>query len=688
MQTIQNADQIGNSPVALKQSMEAAQVHILAITDDIDAVCDFRVLHDKDLAAFGQTRRSTLREAWPWLCAMNNEGWGVFMVVAALDGEGQKMDNVQHLRACYLDLDGQDAQQQYDLARQAYPPPTFAVCSSPSKYHVYWATAPFADRARFTTVQRKLAALFHGDRKVIDATRVMRLAGTFHMKTDTPTLVTCRALAGYGQRTTLEALETALAGVTVLEGGEGTRKALGDGEQAPSLKWLEHALALVDPNELDRDQWLSISSAVKQAGWTLTIPDDLEKIWLDWCARYEKNNDAENRKLWKSIDSTEVDWKTLVKRVPLLRAELVFGANGAPVQTLQASLSFGDNLVTMPHAQQSMHPNDTSEFFVRVAEMVTRPPIFLIDELIETESLATVFGEPASGKSLIAIDMAASVATGHPFHGHAVLSGSVFYIAGEGKNGLRRRFAAWEQLTGQSIDDAPLYASKAAVRLLDGASAAMVTAAIEKLALKCGNPRLIVVDTLARNFGDGDENSQKDMNAFIAALDQLRERFAGSTVLLVHHSGHGDKERARGSSALRGAVDAEYKVAKDGDAVHLTNHKMKDAAPPSPMAFALVSAAGSVALEYTGEPIAKGGKRTAGQSMALSAFDESATDGKATIDAWRNAFFARRKGSVAAKVRAFNRGKAWTIEERILQSDDGVNYEKIPMPGQIQAMIR
>jgi putative DNA primase/helicase len=31
----------------------------------------------------------------------------------------------------------------------------------------------------------------------------------------------------------------------------------------------------------------------------------------------------------------------------------------------------------------------------------------------------------------------------------------------------------------------------------------------------------------------------------------------GAAVLLVHHSGHGDKDRARGSSAIRAAVDVE-----------------------------------------------------------------------------------------------------------------------------------
>ena len=331
MQIIQNADPIGNSAVVLKQSMESAQAHIVAIAGDIDAVCAFRVIHDREKGATAYNRRGTLSEHWQWLCAMNNQGFGVFIVAARLDGNGRKMDNVTALRCNYIDIDGADGQQQLELASAFSPSPSFAVETSPKRFHVYWRTAEYTDRARFTSVQSKLAANFNSDRKVSDATRVLRLAGTYHRKTATAHLVTCKALAGINTPTTLEALEAALQHVTVHEGGKGTRKALGQGEPAPSLQWLERALELIDPNDLDRDQWLSITSAVKQAGWTLEAHDQLKARWLTWCAQYESNNPAENSKLWKSIDSTEVDWKTLIKRVASLRAELIFGGNGAPV---------------------------------------------------------------------------------------------------------------------------------------------------------------------------------------------------------------------------------------------------------------------------------------------------------------------------------------------------------------------
>ena len=113
MQTISNADPIGNNAFVLEQRMESAQAHILAIVGDINAECDFRVIHDQDKGLPAQNRRSTFADAWPWLCAMNNQGFGVFIVAARLDGNGQKMENVVALRCNYIDIDGADGQQAF-----------------------------------------------------------------------------------------------------------------------------------------------------------------------------------------------------------------------------------------------------------------------------------------------------------------------------------------------------------------------------------------------------------------------------------------------------------------------------------------------------------------------------------------------------------------------------------------------
>jgi len=182
--------------------------------------------------------------------------------------------------------------------------------------------------------------------------------------------------------------------------------------------------------------------------------------------------------------------------------------------------------------------------FTRVGDLKYRKPAWVIDGLVETETLGLLFGEPGCGKSFLAVDMALCVATGVPFHKRSVKQGAVFYIAGEGFNGLTRRFRAWAKHKNVDIDGATLFVSKKAAQFLDAASATAVTSAVQTLAAEHGIPALIFIDTVARNFGAGDENSTSEMNAFIAAMDALKGEFPDCAVILVHHTGHSEKAKS------------------------------------------------------------------------------------------------------------------------------------------------
>lgn len=230
--------------------------------------------------------------------------------------------------------------------------------------------------------------------------------------------------------------------------------------------------------------------------------------------------------------------------------------------------------------------------FIRVGDMSLKAIDWLIKSYLEGDSLALLFSDPGVGKSFMAIDMACCVATGRPWHDNATTKGAVFYIAGEGHNGLKRRFTAWQIDNGVDLNDAPLYVSKEPAKLSVEDSAQAVIDAVRALASQTGvQPRLIVVDTVARNFGPGDENSTQEMGEFIANLDRLKNEFK-ATVLLVHHSGHGDKSRARGSMALKGALDAEYRLERGDDeagVIRFETTKMKEAEFPEPLSFRLES---------------------------------------------------------------------------------------------------
>ncbi|MGY6278406.1 AAA family ATPase [Methylomonas sp. MgM2] len=300
--------------------------------------------------------------------------------------------------------------------------------------------------------------------------------------------------------------------------------------------------------------------------------------------------------------------------------------------------------------------------FSAFGEMETKQLTWLIEDYLEYGCLAGLIGAPESGKSLLALDIALCCASGIPFCGeYAVKSGPVFYINGEGHNGLIRRARAVCFDRGISLNDKnlDLFISHQPASLLNEESLTSVITAIDSIVEKSGQkPVLIVIDTLARNYGPGNENSTEDMTRFISSLDRLLSRY-GSTILLVHHTGHGDQERGRGSSVLKAALDTEYKVQKKGDQITLTCTKMKDAAHPQPLSLKeiefetsdhslLTSAVLERQLNFNSED-SKPKKMGKNQQQALDALEElffearsnkqasgqNPDDAKVSVDLWR-----------------------------------------------------
>ncbi|MBC7750649.1 MAG: AAA family ATPase, partial [Candidatus Saccharibacteria bacterium] len=229
---------------------------------------------------------------------------------------------------------------------------------------------------------------------------------------------------------------------------------------------------------------------------------------------------------------------------------------------------------------------------------------WLIRGYMEAQSLSLMFGDPASGKSFNAVDMAFCIATGRDWHGHKVLAGRVLYIAGEGNRGYSARCKAWSILNGICLNDAPLSFSSKTVNLSDPKAASQLNAEIALITSQTSDAvRLIIVDTVARTM-DGDENSSRDMQEFVQQLDALKNQH-NCAILMVHHTGHGAKDRARGSTVLKGALDAEYRVSKDQDGlIRLECTKMKESEAPAPMAFKLTDVLLPM-LDDEGQPIYK-----------------------------------------------------------------------------------
>lgn len=220
---------------------------------------------------------------------------------------------------------------------------------------------------------------------------------------------------------------------------------------------------------------------------------------------------------------------------------------------------------------------------VKYGSLTLEPPRWLIKGILEDNSLGVIFGASGHGKSYLVLDMAACIASGYDFHGRKTKqTGAVVYIAGEGHAGLSKRLRAWEIKTGADLSKAPLYISMKPAALCDDDYMRHVVDAVTRVG-SVQRVALIIVDTWARNMA-GDENSTVDTTTAIRAVDDLRALYQ-CTAIVVHHSGQAESERGRGSSALRAALDIEYKVEINNGIMMVKNTKMKDGEPPELMTF-------------------------------------------------------------------------------------------------------
>jgi len=194
------------------------------------------------------------------------------------------------------------------------------------------------------------------------------------------------------------------------------------------------------------------------------------------------------------------------------------------------------------------------------------PPSWMLPHRIP-EGLTWMVGHPGVGKSLLALDWTATVAA----RGQRVL-----YFAGEGASGFARRVDAWSKVHS-TADLSPFLVVPTAPQLLNPDHAQLLYTTVQHHRID-----LVVIDTWSRATAGGDENSHSDVTRALHVLDELREAYGTSTVVVHHTNASG--ARPRGHTSIEGAADAIWQVEQDDELAAgqftVRCRKMKDAAPP------------------------------------------------------------------------------------------------------------
>lgn len=216
--------------------------------------------------------------------------------------------------------------------------------------------------------------------------------------------------------------------------------------------------------------------------------------------------------------------------------------------------------------------------------------LFLVDGVIPRTGLVHFYGDPSAGKTPFAISLAMHIAGSlakwfnHDIERH----GKVLYMVGEDSNGLGWRAEAEQRALGilpETIAKRLLWTTEPG-QLCDAEDAKRWLKEIRALVPE-GELALVVIDTQARNFGAGNENDTQDMNRFVHHIAMLAEKLQ-CVIVLVHHTGLANKERARGNSALFAALDASYEITREGMTVTAKPTKGKNWEWPEPMVGELV----------------------------------------------------------------------------------------------------
>jgi RecA-family ATPase len=222
------------------------------------------------------------------------------------------------------------------------------------------------------------------------------------------------------------------------------------------------------------------------------------------------------------------------------------------------------NIVQHPTIQgrPRLRPVCASEFIERAAP--TRR--WIVPEFVPAETVTLLSGDGATGKSLLALQLAVAAALRRQWLGKSISGGRVLYISCEDDlDELHRRVSAIVRAEGISLsglgrlDDLEVVslAGEDALFAYPSGNTLNQTALFRETETLISNtsPTLVVIDTLADVFG-GEENHRAQARQFIGLLRSWCTNYGATILVLAHPSltGMASGSGTSGSTAWSNSV--------------------------------------------------------------------------------------------------------------------------------------
>lgn len=521
------------------------------------------------------------------LADWNRKGFGVYVTVNETVGDRRRKQDIKRVRAVFRELDQED-----EWGWSFNIEPSLVVETSPGKRHE-WFFVDGLSLLDFEGVQRFLVHAADSDPNARDLSRVLRVPGFYHMKSE-PCMV--RVIKGAGVRYTAEQITAAFPPIRF---AQDKNQIDGDMEFSPAAYALVESWIAAIPGDVvkDRDSWLKYGVALARLGdeW---FNNDFKDLRLDlwqrlsvkaqgyengdtgcaekWDDRLRAAADDRGRKatyktlLWAaSQNGWALETSGLASDHLYEARKIINSARGLPdfdssefVEILDEENSDGPLPTERTSSRRKMQAEGFKEAVEKALTGSARP---LIKGLLDEGAMSIFYGDSNTGKTFTTLDLAFCVATGRPWNGKRTIRGLVVYVAAEGGMTILRRLSALNKRYAEQHDGEvaePLFSLvryPIDLRTNDVDLKFLVEIVREeerKYGAKCA---WVIVDTLSRAMAGGDENGSVDMGRVVKAADRIREE-TGAHFTYVHHTGKDTAKGARGHSLLRAATDTEIEV--------------------------------------------------------------------------------------------------------------------------------
>lgn len=466
----------------------------------------------------------------------NRNGYGTFVTINVVEeGARRTSQNVTSIRAVYADDDIPRKKHRTDWPAT----PSAIIESSKGKYHYYWilqSNGLDASIAHSESLKSHIAEQFNTDAAGVKGpNRVLRLPGYIHQK------------KGQFQSNIADLNDT------------------------------RYTISQLD--ELFKHDYQAVRHQSKEIASDTGLLDSLELI--------KQTNDGEYHVI--------CPWADQHTDISDHRANFLFAGTGGHASDnfychhnscgnkdindvlLLAADDASQYLPTsrIPLPTPKVIQQEVNDMF-RTAEQAlqnTKEPDYLIENFIEANTVNILYGDTGTYKSFMVLHASICIASGKDFFGWRTEPGKVYYIASEGEGGIDRRVQANHKYYSHNTKG-NLYLSNVPAKLGDKDYMAAMTKVIRDIS--ANDPTaLIIIDTLGASAPGLNTSDNQDMSAMVTLCKGIRKAL-NTTFLIVHHTGHANKERMKGASSLKQDVDGAYSMSVEQDTIVLKGEKMKD----------------------------------------------------------------------------------------------------------------